>query len=121
MPIRKIRRGLICICVVSTLGIATFGFAGSVSEQEACDILKQAGIQYHLAVYPASPGIYSCAYDSSLSKSDYFVFGLHYRYHAAAGQVGSNLVGWYAVCRRDGRVFEYDIANLRLGSPLARH
>ena len=33
---------------------------------------------------------------------------------------GSTLIGWYAVQKRTGRVFEWDVGDWRLGAPITR-
>jgi hypothetical protein len=39
---------------------------------------------------------------------------------AGADWVGSNLVGWYAICKSDRSVFEWDFANEKPGRALSR-
>ena len=34
---------------------------------------------------------------------------------------GSTLIGWYAVQKRTGRVFEWDVGEWRLGASITRH
>ena len=62
------------------------------------------------------PGLgWSC--DTSRSQVDgYYVIALRSRRPAPY----SNLMGWYAVERHTHAVYEYDVANMKIGLPLAQ-
>ena len=83
------------------------------SETEACAVLTEA-VPPHAQLRNA-PADYYCELDNSSSR--YYVFAFRSRHPEPPGAgpnwVGSNLVGWFAVRRRDGAVFEWDITNLR--------
>ena len=84
------------------------------SEQQACDVLQRAALQWCLSRRNLA-GRYWC--DPVPGSPEYFVLGL--RYHPKpeefVGQtadgwfVGSSLIGWYAVSKADGAVFNFDI------------
>jgi len=114
---RRSLTNLLLPFLTASLG-AVAGCSAIATEEEACDQLLNAARRHHLAAQPASSGHYACAPTSSHAQS-YFQFGLHYAVDGLPPDwVGSDLVGWYAVRRSDGRVFEWNIAEDELGPPL---
>jgi len=105
----------IAFCTVMSFSRAQ---AQMLSENAACELLKAAALKRHFTNETTPPGKYVCYVDHGMSTKDDFVFGLHYFFTPPPGWVGSNLVGWYAVDRRDGQIFEWDIAELKLGKRL---
>jgi hypothetical protein len=65
---------------------------------------------------------YRCELETDEGNGHYFVFALRSNYPAPPGAspnwVGSSLVGWFAVSRSTGTVFNWDIAALALGQKL---
>jgi hypothetical protein len=93
------------------------------SEHQACEILQHAAVEYRLTRTDLT-GRYYC--DPLPSRAAYYVLGLRYR-TTPDELVGSNLIGWYAVAKRDGAVFAWDInyelppAPLVPGPPFETH
>jgi hypothetical protein len=85
------------------------------SSAQACRFLTRVALERHLAA-GTSKGVYHCDEESSDGK--YFVLGLHYWFHAPKDWAGSNLMGWYAVRKSDGRVYKWNIADEELGDPV---
>jgi hypothetical protein len=77
-------------------------------------VLKRAAITYHLSRRNLT-GRYYC--DSAGDSEDYFLLGLRYHVKPDEG-VGSNLIGWFAVRKSDGKVFDWDV-NDSEAEPLA--
>jgi hypothetical protein len=97
-------------------GISFFSNAAEISETDACALLKKAAYQYHFANESVPRGHYYC--DAESSSGEFYIFGLHYSYQAPPGREVSNLVGWYAVHRSDGKVFEWEMSDMKLGKPV---
>jgi len=75
------------------------------SQAAACSVLKRAAVTYHLSRRNLS-GRYYC---EPLGEAvDYFLVGLRYR-TTPDELVGSNLIGWFAIRKSDGTVFDWDI------------
>jgi len=87
----------------------------ALTKADACNILLKAAVKWHFAAKESPNSYYDCVSDGREHKH-YFVFDLHYRSKTPTGNNGSNLVGWYAVDRITGQLFEWDIANLKLGN-----
>jgi hypothetical protein len=83
------------------------------SNDEACDILKRTALQDHLVARGQPSGQYVC--EDYSQNGGYFVFGLHFKLDVPTDNPQSNLVGWFAVSKKSGRVYEWDMANLTLG------
>jgi len=49
----------------------------------------------------------------------YYIVSLHGR-RSDCGECGSTLMGWFAVRKSDGRVFEWDVSEWRLGIAVIR-
>jgi hypothetical protein len=97
----------------SSAGCATEGRAVT-SEEEACEILKRAAVEFCLSRRNLA-GRYYC--DPLTEQALYYVVGLRYR-TTPDELVGSNLVGWFAVQKSDGRVLEWDINEEASPAPL---
>jgi hypothetical protein len=89
-----------------------------LSSSQACERLKVVIAKNYSA--PRGSAEYRCNYDSSAGAVHYYVFALRSNFPAPLGAgpkwVGSALVGWYAVSKTDGTVFNWDIANFKVGS-----
>jgi hypothetical protein len=80
------------------------------SEQQACQVLQRAAIEWCLSRTNLE-GRYWC--DASPESPENYVLALRY-YPEPQELVGSTLIGWYAVSKSDGSVFNYDITNEEL-------
>lgn len=90
--------------------IAFVANARPLSEKEACSSLITVAIKRHLAIENPA-GAYYCAHYFESKK--YFGFQLHYFGGKPADWVGSDLVGYYAVLKKNNTVLEWDfIKNL---------
>lgn len=78
-----------------------------LSADQACDVLKGAAIRYHLAAHELT-GRYYCDHAGDLKG--YFYLGLRYEVNPSE-LVGSNLLGWFAVRRTDGKLFRWNTEN----------
>jgi hypothetical protein len=54
------------------------------------------------------------------SPRGFYVLALHSNRHCD-GICGSTNMGWFAVEKRTGRVFEWDVAEMKLGHPIKSH
>jgi len=107
-----------CGFVVSGATLVVLAAAcSSISEPEACNKLLRIAAEQHLVKETDPSGAYYCE-PSGDNASDHYLIGLHYRVVTPPDWVGSDLVGWYAVRRSDGRVSEWDIAEGTLGKPV---
>jgi hypothetical protein len=56
------------------------------------------------------------------SKADdpreYYVLALHGKRYDCGGVCGSTNMGWYAIPKTNGRVFEWNVADWKLGPPI---
>lgn len=116
----RIRRYSLCLSLATILGISSPADARTISADMACKILKAAAVQHHFAMNPEPSGYYRCDVEPDATAygpdaAGYFLIGLHYNFHTPPGWIGSNLVGWYAVRRADGKVFEFDMAHMEVG------
>lgn len=114
---KKVKRWLVSLIALLLFVMPVVAMSTPVSKSEACELLKRAALRHHFATASSPPGHYYCDFDSS--SGGYFVVSLHYSYKAPVGTFGSNLIGWYAVRRIDGKIFEWDVANMRLGHPVS--
>jgi hypothetical protein len=89
--------------------------AAPVRSGEAACALAETRVAAHL--HRARPRIAGCETILSTHTSrGFYTLGLHGRCRETV--CGSTLVGWYAVGKRTGRVFEWDVAEWRLGLPI---
>ncbi len=106
---------------LSTLALAALGESSSAdatpvtSRHQACLVLKRAAVTEHLSTRDLT-GRYYC--ECGYPDSTYFQCALRYRVTFDEKE-GSNLIGWFAVRRSDGRVFDWDI-NEDKAVPLAK-
>jgi len=79
--------------------------ARAMTQQQACETLKRAALELCLSRTNLE-GHYYC--DPLPEQRSYYVLGL--RYNVRPDElVGSNLLGWFAVRKSDGIIFEWDI------------
>jgi len=97
------------------IGFSLAGHAADVtavvSVKQACDILKQTAAHFCSSQHKM---IGRCACDPVPGRPAYYVLGLHCSSGTPREVIGSSLVGWYAVDKSDGAVFEWDINEDRL-------
>jgi len=99
------------LVLVSALSSGSVAADPVTSQADACKILTNAAERIVRA--PKHPDEFFC--QSHASLAEYYVFSLRSRSPTPPGAgpdwVGSNLVGWFGVRRRDGAVMEWDIAD----------
>ena len=83
------------------------------SAGSACNFLLKESALKHLAAKASPDGYYDCAPDRD--TNGYFVLGLHYRLKNPGSVASSSLVGWYAVSKSNGQLYEWDMANQTIG------
>ena len=84
-----------------------------LTKATSCSLLKKTVARLDSLPVTGPPGAgWFCDF-SSLSGSRWFVVAL--RSNRACGGDCSNLIGWYAISRRNGEIHSYDIAKLRVG------
>ena len=97
-----------------------FASASGLTSTSACGRLKAAVA--HKESPRHGPSEYRCDLAPNEGQGRYFVFALRSKYPAppGAGQnwVGSSLVGWFAVSRSAGTVFNWDVGAEALGNKL---
>jgi hypothetical protein len=104
---------VIC-CSVTPGGIAVAG--GRLNKAASCSLLKGKVARMDSLPATGPPGAgWFCDF-SGFSGNRWFVVAL--RSNRACGGDCSNLMGWYAVNRRNGEIHTYDIAKLRVGPGL---
>ena len=94
--------------------------ASAISSSSACGLLKAAVAQSQSPRHGINE--YRCELEADEGNGRYFVFALRTNYPAPPGAgpnwVGSSLVGWFAVSRSTGMVFNWDVSALALGQKL---
>jgi len=94
--------------------------AYAISSASACSRLKAAVAQRQSPRHGINE--YRCELEADEGNGRYFVFALRSNYPAPPGAspnwVGSSLVGWFAVSRSTGALFNWDVATLALGKKL---
>jgi hypothetical protein len=84
-----------------------------LTKESSCSMLKKTVARLDSLPVTGPPGAgWFCDF-SRLSGSRWFVVAL--RSNRACGGDCSNLMGWYAVNRRNGEIHSYDISKLRVG------
>jgi hypothetical protein len=78
------------------------------SERSACSALMLGAVKYRLSAHDLTGRYYCSGYDSERYPKGYFVLGLRYRARQEE-KVGSNLIGWFAIRKADGALFELDL------------
>lgn len=94
-----------CLC-------ASVDAAGhKLSSSDACDRLRHAIATLHSA--PHGSREYRCDLDPGEGAGHFYVFALRSNFPAPPGSdpnwTGSALVGWFAVSRESGEVYEWDV------------
>ena len=107
-----------CLALVCCAPVLASGPA--ISHASACARLKAAVAQQQSPRHGASE--YRCELAVGEGRGRYFVFALRAKHPSPPGAhpdwVGSSLVGWFAVSRSTGTVFEWDAAALAPGQRL---
>jgi len=105
--------------VISILIAANSGctLARPVSAKDACKVLLIEASHKHLAAKELASGHYDCEYENEIGS--YLLLSLHYRLNDPNAVDGSNLVGWYAVSKASGQLYEWDMANQKIGDALS--
>jgi hypothetical protein len=84
-----------------------------LTKASSCALLKKTVARLDSLPATGPPGAgWFCDF-SSFSGNRWFVVAL--RSNRACGGDCSNLMGWYAINRRNGEIHSYDIAKLRVG------
>jgi hypothetical protein len=84
-----------------------------LTKASSCSLLKRTVARLDSLPANGPPGAgWFCDF-SSLSGNRWFVVAL--RSNRACGGDCSNLMGWYAIRRRNGEIHSYDIVKLRVG------
>jgi hypothetical protein len=106
--------------VFLALGIGSLAGCSAISsEDQGCKTLLQAVETYHLVAESRPLGRPYCE-PTAPRLLGYYQYGVYYAPDKwPPDWVGSALLGWYAVRRSDGRVYEWDIAEDALGAPVS--
>lgn len=89
-----------------------------LSKDDACQVLRKRVSEVDDLPVSGPVGVgWFCDF-STLGRNRWYVVAL--RSHRACDGKCSNLMGWYAVSRQTGAVHNYDIAELKVGSELAK-
>ena len=112
-----IRTPVLALALLIALVLNNSVVAGvRVTRASSCSLLKRKVARLESLPESGPPGGgWFCDF-SSLSGNRWFVVAL--RSNRSCGGDCSNLLGWYAVNRRNGEIHSYDIAKLRVGLPL---
>jgi hypothetical protein len=107
--------GLVALMTVLPFGTALA--APVTAEKPACDLAKQRVAEArHIAV----SNIAFCeALDPKFLPAGLFVLGLHSD-RKCPDVCGSTLMGWFAVRKASGEVFEFDIIENKVGAPVPK-
>ena len=62
-----------------------------------------------------------CDPSSPDDPKEYYVLALHGKRYDCGSVCGSTNMGWYAIQKADGRVFEWNVAEWKLGLPIKSH
>lgn len=82
----------------------------------ACRLLLKAAVLNHLAI-EKNPGEYFCGVATEMGE--YFVIDLHRTDELVPKDwVGSSLVGYYGVDKKDGVIVEWDVIGEAPGNPI---
>ena len=103
---------LLLSCLINGGAVA----GGPLTKASSCSLLKKTVARLDSLPVTGPPGAgWFCDF-SNLSGNRWFVVAL--RSNRACSGDCSNLMGWYAINRRNGQIHSYDIAKLRVGLPL---
>lgn len=101
---------------------APAGAATVTSEKAACDVAKaRVAARGH---FPVSAIAFCDLIVPEEQPKGLYVLGLHGKRDDCGGEVcGSTLMGWFAVQKATGRVFEWDFTDFpgKLGEPVRVH
>ena len=87
------------------------------TEKAACDLTKDRVAAQR--GFPVSRIAFCDAIVPEEQPNGFYVLGLHSKRDDCVGDVcGSTLMGWFAVQRATSQVFEWDVANWKLGRPV---
>lgn len=92
--------------------------AATAKETKACSELIKLATKDHFVAEGAPPGHFHCEYSSE--GNGYYVIGLHYRRSIPVAHPQSNLIGWFAINKVSGKIYQWDMANLALGEVIKR-
>lgn len=96
----------------------TSGTAGAVrTEKAACNRIK--GYVSAVEHFPASAIAFCDIIGAADSPTGFYVMALHSK-RQCDGICSTNM-GWFAVEKRTGRVFNWDTADMKLGLPVKDH
>lgn len=108
--------------LTSNLAMADSGTASAIDvthEHKACVVTKKRVSQtLKLTAGPISE--WRCDFIlPEFQPQDFYVLGLHGSPCTSdPDTICSNLIGWFAVRKKDGKVYQWDVAEFRLGDPL---
>jgi hypothetical protein len=100
---------------------APVGAASVTTEKAACELTKaRVAARDH---FPVSAIAFCDLIVPEWQPKGFYVLGLHGKRDDCGGDVcGSTLMGWFAVQKATGKVFEWDMVEDKLGLPVkARH
>lgn len=104
---------------VTLLALANTGAtAGELDATQACSRLVATAEHRHLAAFEKPAGHYHCVSQAETGRPH--VLRLHYAGGESADWVGSTMVGYFAVRKKDGAVLEWDFAADRPGKLIRR-
>lgn len=108
----------VCVAAASFLGVAALAQDRVTNYRDACAVLKTQASKVIDQKFTGPVAKWSCDFIvSRYQPADYYVVGLHGA-PCKSGDCGSNLIGWYAVRKQDGRVFYWNVADDVLADPL---
>ncbi len=108
----KLVSWLLPIGVLALVGCATQLLASN--DEQACRLVKERVVAVHR--YPQSRLAFCDPSISADNPPDYFVLALHSN-RRCDGICSTNL-GWFAVRKSTGEVFDWDVAESRLAGPV---
>ncbi|WP_143007368.1 hypothetical protein [Brevundimonas sp. 374] len=91
-----------------------FSTREGVSETQACELAKRRTTDSHR--FPAASAAFCDHVAAEFNPAGYYVLSLHSD-RDCDGICSTNL-GWFAVQRSTGEVFDWDMAESKLGSPV---
>lgn len=86
-----------------------------LSEAQACELAKKRTTDSHR--FPAASAAFCDQMVGEFNPADYYVLSLHSD-RDCDGICSTNL-GWFAVQRSTGEVFDWDMAESKLGPPIS--
>jgi len=104
------------LCVAALYVAAAPASARPVRSAEAACAVVKSFVVAQQDVPPSVPAFCDTVASGS-APSGYYVLALHGNRRCEGGC--STNMGWYAVEKSDGRLFEWDVAEQKLGAPLA--